>query len=139
MRQALHHSHNLKEFCKEAGRVLKSGGFFIATREHVISKKEDLNIFLQDHPLHKFYGGENAFLLNEYVEAIEKGNMKIIHTLKPFESDINLFPYSLDDFRIRILKYAEIVYGFFPWIFVFSLKNIFNRPGRSYSFVAKKI
>ena len=139
MRQALHHSKNLTEFCQEAGRVLRSGGVFIATREHVVSKKEDLETFLKNHPLHKFYGGENAFLLGEYERAIEDGGMKIERVLKPFESDINLFPYSMSSLKIKILKYLEMIYEHVPIIFLFSLKNIFERPGRIYSFIAKKI
>ena len=36
--------------------ILKPGGTFIATREHVISKKEDLAVFQASHPLHRLYG-----------------------------------------------------------------------------------
>lgn len=139
MRQALHHARDLREFCKEAGRVLKPGGVFVATREHVISKKEDLAIFLEEHPLHSLYGGENAFLLDEYLSAIGNAGLTSIQVLKPFESDINLYPYSLRDFRMKILKYMEVVYGYIPWIFVFSLKKLFSRPGRIYTFIARKI
>ena len=35
------------------GRVLRTGGVYIAAREHVISKKADLDAFLTAHPLHK--------------------------------------------------------------------------------------
>jgi acetyltransferase-like isoleucine patch superfamily enzyme/ubiquinone/menaquinone biosynthesis C-methylase UbiE len=139
MRQALHHAHDLPAFCKEAGRVLKPGGTFIATREHVISKKEDLDSFLKNHPLHKFYGGENAFMLKEYIEAIENGGMKIIKVLKPFESNINLFPYSTKLFKIRIIKCLETIYGHLPWIFISPLQRIFDKPGRVYSFIARKL
>ncbi|MDD1465621.1 class I SAM-dependent methyltransferase, partial [Dolichospermum sp. ST_sed5] len=41
-RAVLHHAQNLKQLCQEAARVLKPGGYFIATREHIISRKEDL-------------------------------------------------------------------------------------------------
>jgi len=83
MRQVLHHAENLEKFCKEAGRVLKTGGVFIATREHVISKKEDLSKFLENHPLHKLYGGENAFLLEEYKKVIE--NAGILEVIDIFQ------------------------------------------------------
>lgn len=139
MRQALHHSKNLTEFCNEAGRVLKSGGLFFATREHVISKKEDLPVFLAKHPLHKLYGGENAFLIEEYVKAIKNGNMTITNILRPFESDINLFPRHSKEPEIIIIRFLEAIYTFVPCLFIFSLKNIFNAPGRVYSFIARKL
>lgn len=56
-RQVLHHARNLEMLCREVSRVLKPHGIFIATREHVISKPEDLARFLKKHPLHQFYGG----------------------------------------------------------------------------------
>jgi len=123
-RQALHHAKDLGKLCKEVGRVLKKGGTFIAIREHVISAKKDLPIFLSNHPLHKLYGGENAFLLNEYLKAIENANIRLTAVLNPIESDINLFP--------RRNKYL-------PKILAKLLGNLIRYPGRIYSFIGKKI
>ncbi|HRY82203.1 MAG TPA: class I SAM-dependent methyltransferase [Candidatus Moranbacteria bacterium] len=124
LRQALHHAKNLAEFCSEAGRVLKSGGIFIATREHVISKKEDLSVFLEKHPLHKLYGGENAFLLSEYKKAIENSGIKLEHILNTLESNINLYP--------RKNKYIpKTIAKFFG--------SLIKYPGMLYSFIGKKI
>ena len=123
-RQALHHAKDLGKLCKEVGRVLKKGGIFIAIREHVISAKKDLPIFLSNHPLHKLYGGENAFLLNEYLKAIENANIRLTAVLNPIESDINLFP--------RSDKYL-------PKIIAKFLGNLIRYPGRIYSFVGIKI
>lgn len=124
VRQALHHARNLNELCKEIGRILKKGGLLIAVREHVISKKEDLPIFLASHPLHKFYGGENAFLLSEYEKAIKDAGIKLTYVINPLESDINLFP--------KKNKYI-------PQIIMKFLGNLVNHPGRIYSFIGKKI
>lgn len=123
-RQVLHHSKDLDLLCREMGRVLKKGGIFIAVREHVISKKEDLPVFLASHPLHKFYGGENAFLLEEYEKSIKDAGIKLIHTLNPLESDINLFPRRNKYFPIILMKMAG---------------NFVNHPGKVYSFIGKKI
>src|SRR6202040_1201267 len=60
-RQVLHHARDLRTLCAEMGRVLKSGGTFLATREHVIFRDADLAVFLAEHPLHRLYGGENAY------------------------------------------------------------------------------
>lgn len=123
-RQVLHHAKNLPLLCKEMGRVLKKGGTFIAIREHVISRKEDLPIFLESHSLHKLYGGENAFLLKEYKKSIGAAGIELLHALNPLESDINLFP--------RKNKY-------FPNFLMRLAGNFVKHPGRIYSFVGKKI
>jgi len=95
-RQILHHAHDLPKMCREISRVLKPEGIFMATREHVISKMEDLDIFLAHHPLQKMYGGENAYLLNQYLAAITDSDIEVTDVLNPCASDINLFPESLD-------------------------------------------
>jgi SAM-dependent methyltransferase len=91
-RQVLHHAHDLRRLCAEIARVLKPGGRFVAAREHVVSRREDLPIFLAAHPLHRLYGGENAFLLSEYMDAIKDAGLSIDVVLNPKESDINLYP-----------------------------------------------
>lgn len=123
-REVLHHAKNLKKFCDEANRVLKKGGVLIFVREHVISKKEDLPVFLDNHPLHKLYGGENALLLGDYLEAIENSGIQIKYVLNPLESDINLFP--------RTNKFV-------PKIVVKIIGDRLKYPGRLYSFIGKKI
>lgn len=122
-RQVLHHAKDLGLLCKEMGRVLKKGGTFIAVREHVVSKKEDLPIFLANHPLHKLYRGENAFLLDEYKKSIKNAGIKLLLSLNPLESDINLFP--------KKNKY-------FPKILMKIAGSFMNHPGRIYSFIGKK-
>ena len=101
-RAVLHHAQNLKEFCKEAARVLKPGGIFFATREHVISKKEDLQTFLDNHPLHHLYGGEYAYLLEEYQDAIMAANLNLKEQISPFESEINYFPKTREQFKNEV-------------------------------------
>jgi hypothetical protein len=85
--------------CGEVNRVLKPGGVFVATREHVISKREDLELFLQKHPLHHLYGGENAYLLGDYVTAIKSSGLKIVKAIRSLESVVNYFPLSEDEWR----------------------------------------
>ena len=45
-RQVLHHARDLRQTCTEIFRVLKPGGVMIATREHVLTTRADLNMFL---------------------------------------------------------------------------------------------
>jgi ubiquinone/menaquinone biosynthesis C-methylase UbiE len=94
VRQCMHHAHDLKKFLLECSRVLKKGGILLTVRDHVVYNKQDKEWFLENHPLQKFYGGENAFSEDEYKAAIQEAGLTIKITLKHFESVINYFPLS---------------------------------------------
>lgn len=139
-RAVLHHADDLQAFCCEAARVLKSGGLFLFTREHVISKVEDLQLFFDDHALHHLYGGEFAYLLKDYVVAITNAKLTMGKVFGPFDSDINLFPSCQD-------KFIRSVQGWyrFPvpkWIvrkvIIPKMTRSDNTPGRLYSFFGSK-
>jgi SAM-dependent methyltransferase len=145
VRQGLHHAYNLEQMLKEYSRVLKKGGVLLACREHVVdNKKESLNAFLDKQVDHQLYGGENAFLLIEYLDAIKKAGLSIISKIGPYDSPINLHPFKIEDIENRILdsKIAKILLKILPSKLIikvafFALK-IFPRPGRLYSFIARK-
>jgi SAM-dependent methyltransferase len=93
-RQALHHARSLVQLCSEVARTLRPGGVLIAAREHVISRAADLPAFLAAHPLHRLYGGENAFTLREYVGAIEGAGLRVCRVFGSFDSPINFAPHT---------------------------------------------
>jgi ubiquinone/menaquinone biosynthesis C-methylase UbiE len=76
-RQVLHHVEDLPGLCREIARVLKPGGVFLATREHVISRQEDKKAFLVSHPLHRLYEGENAYMLKTYKDSIYSAGLAL--------------------------------------------------------------
>jgi hypothetical protein len=125
--------------CKEAGRVLKSGGTFIASREHVISNYDDLPRFHDNHPLHHLYGGENAFLLQEYKTAVSNGGIILTSILNPYSSDINLFPETTKTFKVLLSR--KVLFPF-PWLIpniVLAILGAINKtPGRLYTFIGRK-
>ena len=153
-RQVMHHAHNLRTMCNEIFRVLKPGGTFIATREHGISKKEDLPTFLDNHPLHHLYCGENAYLLTEYLSALTNAGLQITRTLGPMASAINYFPVTRQDWLNTIQSPITRRLGYritrnllsdrLPWSnfinhYLASRADNKNQvPGRLYSFVAIK-
>ncbi len=137
-RQVLHHARDLIGLCREIGRVLKPGGKFIATREHVIDGVEDLKIFLEKHPLHQFYGGENAYTLDQYCSSLRGAGIRITKVLNPFESNINLFPRTISGIKKNIATKTGIPTWLIPKI-IFNLRGGFSKtPGRLYSFVGIK-
>ena len=139
VRQTLHHARDLRQLCREIGRVLKPGGMIIATREHVLSHRSDLDEFLKMHPLHHLYGGENAFLLDEYLTAIRAGGIKITRVLNPYESEINSFPGTLNTIRARIAHKLRLPSPVLVPDFVLSLAGrLLNYPGRMYTFMGYK-
>lgn len=137
-RQVLHHANDLQQICREIDRVLKPGGTLIATREHVISRKDDLNKFLESHPLHKLYGGECAYLLQEYLNAIKQAGLVISRVINPFESNINLYPETVDGIRRRIAKKLYLPSFFIRPFMLNWMGSNSNAPGRLYTFIAYK-
>jgi len=150
-RQALHHARDLSTLCQEIARVLKPGGVFIALRDHVISRRRDLPRFLAEHPLHELYGGENAYLLKDYRNAIESAGLRIVRIIRPLESVINYAPHDESSLREEMARRVErlvligIVCGkvirrssIAFQVLRSLLSRIDNRPGRAYSFVCSK-
>jgi ubiquinone/menaquinone biosynthesis C-methylase UbiE len=138
-RQILHHAQDLSVMCNELSRVLKPGGIFIATREHVISKPADLDCFLAQHPLQKMYGGENAYLLKTYIDAIQQSGIHIDEILNPSASNINLFPGSQETMKNDL---AQRIHLPFPSLIPIAILKIIGglnqNPGRLYSFIGRK-
>jgi SAM-dependent methyltransferase len=150
-RAVLHHTANLAQSCKELYRVLTSGGMFIAVREHVISRDQDLRKFFELHPLHRHYGGEHAYRLGYYTDAIKSAGFQLQRVLPPLRTPINFAPYSLVSLQQEIASRVSlgtpavaallrrlIAAGFIWAVLERLLGAIDRRPGRLYSFVARK-
>ena len=148
-RAVLHHTSDLDAACREFSRVLKPGGRFLAVREHVLSRNEDLPRFLDLHPLHKLYGGENAFVLSRYSSALESAGFELQQCLAPLQSAINFAPHTGQTLRAEIAQrfcgsllsgLARFVLGI-PGVWralLPLLTRMDHRPGRLYSFVCIK-
>lgn len=109
IRQAVHHAHKLNEFIAEAARLLKPGGILFTLRDHVIYDEKDKELFLKSHPLHKFYGGENAYTEAEYDSAISGAGLQVIQKLYHYDSVINYFPEKSADVEGKKNKRREFV------------------------------
>jgi len=137
-RQALHHAADLMQMCREAQRVLKPGGVFVATREHVLSRRSDLQAFLDGHPLHHLYGGEHAYTLDEYRAALSAPGPARLDLYTPYQSIVNVFPSSFEEERHRLARIAGVQPAEIP-DFAFRIRDYFDQtPGRLYSFVVVK-
>ena len=135
-RQVLHHARDLSALCAEMARVLRPGGTFLATREHVIFRDSDLAEFLTHHPLHPLYGGENAYRLSAYKGAIQSAGIRLTQVLNPWSTAINLYPRTDADV-------AEAIHARFPILPTSALTPsvlrrlgwLLRSPGTNYSFV----
>jgi ubiquinone/menaquinone biosynthesis C-methylase UbiE len=158
-RQAVHHAYDLGSFIKAAARILKKEGIMITVRDHVIFDEKDKNFFLEVHPLHKFYGGENAFTADEYKTAFRNAKLTLLKEIKYFDSPINFFPHTEEsigslkkELYENLKKELKQKIGFLSGLpFVFSLykwKNGFSKnsdsyfekmvPGRMYTYIVRK-
>jgi SAM-dependent methyltransferase len=139
VRQVLHHAYDLHQLCSEIGRVLKPRGMMIASREHVLSRRQDLDEFLRLHPLHSLYGGENAFLLEEYVSAIEAAGIRLIKVFNPLESEMNLYPETRASIKVKIARKLWLPSPLLVPDALLSFKGRFmSAPGRLYTFWGRK-
>lgn len=148
-RQALHHFSDLTKGLSECSRVLKSEGRLLATREHVVSNNEQLKTFLDEHPLHKLHGGENAYPLKVYLSAIKQSGIKVLNLFAPFDTVINHFPMSNLELQNSLVERLNQKVGRLPTnlivklpfvekIYRYYLSKNCNSPGRSYSFLCYK-
>lgn len=148
-RQAMHHANDLKQFVKEAGRVLKKGGVLFTIRDHVVNDKFQKSEFLKNHPLESFYKGENAFSLEEYKNAISSARLSPLLQLGPLDSIINYSPLSKSDLLLEFKQifhrktgitipdtepFNTFIFKLFKW----KTNNLKNNAGRLYSFIARK-
>ncbi len=144
-RALLHHTADLNQICREAFRVLRSGGTIIATREHVVDGPEQLAQFLQQHPTHWLTGTEMAYSLPEYQRALVQAGFKILRTYGPIDTVVNYYPKSINE---QALRSAQVQLGCVVGSLVGStaLWQAFwkarsrraGSPGRLCSFVAVK-
>ena len=147
-RQVLHHTRDLAQTLRECARILRSGGSFLACREHVANTPEELAVFLAGHPVHQLTGGENAYSLDEYRAAIEGTGMRIEREIGPWDSVINLSPAVVADSEIaelpqRLLRERLGRFGSLlsrlPGVIALVGRHLRRpRPGRLYSFLAIK-
>ncbi len=144
-RQSMHHAYNLESFVNKSSNVLKKGGVFFTIRDHVVNNREQKEAFLNQHPLHKFYGGENAYSLEEYKNAITHAGLKIISSIGPYDNSINYYPETFESmknkFQSKFLFSLNLPNIIFKFILVLRrlLTNNYNQsPGRLFSFIAIK-
>jgi ubiquinone/menaquinone biosynthesis C-methylase UbiE len=135
-RQSMHHAQDLSTFIKEAYRVLKKGGILFTLRDHVVDNEIQKSEFLSGHPLHKFYGGENAFSKEEYLFAMRSAGFNIKKILGPYDSIINLFPTTKENIYHRPLP--SWLFKLLCRYYKFRTNNMSYAAGRLYSFLAQK-
>ncbi len=140
-RQVLHHARDLERFSQEAARVLKSGGVFLAAREHVIKNANELEAFLNSHPLHKCYGGEYAYPLEQYVAVLGQAGLRLLKIMSPLDSPINAYPEEPGaglSLRRRLIVLRGWLGRRLPRRLAERLSKTMQAPGRLYSFWAAK-
>jgi SAM-dependent methyltransferase len=148
-RQVLHHARDLDRVVSECARVLRPGGVFLACREHVVGDEKELAEFLRAHPIHQLAGGENAWKLDQYLNAIRASGLELKKTLRPWDSLVNAFPEVRSNaelrgyWRVRLVAERGLfgrVAALVPGVEARMWRNL-NRapvPGRLFSFLCVK-
>jgi SAM-dependent methyltransferase len=147
-RQVLHHAQDLTQLVSEVARVLRPGGRFLACREHVVSDDLQLKEFLAAHPVHILAGGEHAWPLRCYVDAIRRSGLRLDTVIGPWDSIINAYPTVRSTAQVRTLARDRLISRFgpagaiasrVPGVQALVRRRVTARiPGRLYSFVATR-
>ncbi len=147
-RQVLHHASDLDVIVREFARALRPGGLLLSTREHVADDEQQLIAFRNEHPLHRLYGGENAYPLDRYLKSFAKAGLRLKETWGPLESILNFSPGTEQERQISLRQVANHSYlrlgRLFGWSDSFrqaQLRRHTQRdrtPGRIYSFLVEK-
>jgi ubiquinone/menaquinone biosynthesis C-methylase UbiE len=148
LRQVLHHIPDLAVAMHEIARVLKPKGMLLACREHVVDNEQQLAEFLKNHPIHQLVGGEHAYPLPAYLDAIHAAGLTLHRCIAPWDSIINAFPAvrSTTDLKrypaillSRKLGVAGDLLSKVPGVEALLWQRI-RRPvaGRMYTFLASK-
>lgn len=146
-RQVLHHARDLGQLCRELARVLKPGGRLLALRDHVVSNEAQLPAFLERHPLHRLYGGEHAYTLAAYRQALETAGFTIERCLGSLSSPVNLEPMTPSMVGAEIgqripvvgkLAGAILTSGLLWPLAAPLLDRLDRRPGRLTSFICTR-
>jgi ubiquinone/menaquinone biosynthesis C-methylase UbiE len=157
-RQSMHHAADLNKFIGEAYRVLAKGGLLLTVRDHVVFSKKEKKHFLLNHPLNKFYNGENAYSLTEYKKAFINNQFSILKILTQYDSPINHFPLTRNEYELKLKKHSKDIkeslvnklgsFGknrFLLYFYKLLIECRYGRPfnerklpGRPYSFLSKK-
>ncbi|MBS4058921.1 MAG: class I SAM-dependent methyltransferase [Bacteroidetes bacterium] len=147
VRQALHHAADLNAMLKEIMRVLRPGGLLFATREHVVSNQQELDVFLSRHPLHTL----TFYPLNIYLSAIQTAGLRLLRVFKPLDTVINYFPMSENQVRRYLVesalhRFGPLLHRFVGRVGIWheyirrrdaDIGNV-TGAGRAFSFVARK-
>lgn len=157
-RQCMHHAYDLEKFVVEASRVTRKDGLFITIRDHVIFDKKDKEWFLENHPLQKFYGEENAFTPSEYKRAMIRAGLEVHQEIKYYDSVINYFPISREEMvnmfqskkvkaildlnkKIGVLSKVPFLQKMYFKKIGLNKENVYDEnkvPGRMYSYLCIK-
>lgn len=147
-RQVLHHAADLPQLVAEIARVLRPGGVFLATREHVVWDSRELAKFLAAHPVGRLAGGENANHLDTYLAAFATAGLRMERVLGPWDSVVNAFPSVRTDAEIPTLAADRLRERFGPLgvalanvppVMALVRRRVYRTaPGRMYSFLAVK-
>jgi SAM-dependent methyltransferase len=141
-RQVLHHADDMATFVAECARLLRPGGTLIASREHVVSDSDQLEEFFASHAVHRLTGGEGAYPVSAYVEAIESAGLRVDRVLGPLDSVVNYYPLDVRKALRRKLGVLGTALSYVPPVYKWALRRLApdaeSVPGRLYTFVAVK-
>ena len=148
-RQVVHHARNLDAFAREMARLLKPEGRFFSFRDHVADDEAQRTRFFDEHPLHRLYGGENAYSEARYRAALAHAGLQIVRRWGHFGAAFNYAPQTSRGIvravagRLLPGPLAEAVASLLSTPLLYPplgslLSRLYRHPGRHIAFLARK-
>jgi SAM-dependent methyltransferase len=113
-RQVVHHFEDPVVALTKISRFLNPKGVVLLIREHVVDDAEELERFLEQHPLNRYYKGEHAYTLEQYRQIALNAGFKVTRVLSFKDSPINYFPHPVE----VIARFSERDIAGRPYSFV---------------------
>ncbi len=149
MRQVAHHFPSLEEGISRCVDLLKPGGTFLMTREHVADNLGDVELFQKKHTFAKDGVEEQAYPANRYRDAMVRAGLSDIREWGSYDSVINFYPALPGAVKVKARNLMSARFGR-PGVFLFchlpaverwalhALSERDRTPGRLFSFLGVK-
>lgn len=92
-RQVVHHFADPRVALSKIRTFLQPDAIVFLVREHVVFDDDDLQVFFESHPFHRYTNGENAYRAEEYCSFIADAGFQLLRKYGFAETLINCHPH----------------------------------------------
>ena len=108
-RAVLHHTRDLDAHLpRVVSRTEERRNFRSRARACHFQRARFAEISSRVYPLHRHYGGENAYRLIVYTDCIRRAGFQLERVLTPLRSPINIAPHSIESLQHELARRVSL-------------------------------